>query len=127
MTPQRSGGRSRFKVIGLALLLVPLGFLALFMMGELAGGDVGGLSHLLQALPLLLVAAAAWRWPVRAGAVLVVVGLGVLVIYAILASSRFEIGTIALVEAILAVPVVSGVLLMLAGRPEGGPGHSRSA
>jgi hypothetical protein len=120
-------GRGALKAIGMALLLVPLGFLGLFMVGEVAGGDVSGLSHAVQALPLILVAAAAWRWPLQAGAVMVLVGLGIVVVYAILASSRFELGTILIVEAVLAVPIVSGALFVLAGRPERGFGRSRSA
>jgi hypothetical protein len=123
MTLRWPSGRARLKVIGLALLVVPLGFLAMFMVGETVGGDVSGLSHGLQALPLLVLAAVAWRWPLPAGAVLVVVGLAIMVVYAILVGSRFDIGTIAIVEAIFAVPVVSGALLMLAGRP----GKSRPA
>jgi hypothetical protein len=120
MTLQQPGAQVRLKIVGLALLVVPLGFLALFMVGEMAGGDISGASHALQALPLLLLAAAAWRWPFQAGAVLALVGLGLVIVYAFLAGPRFGLGTIAIVEAVLAVPVVSGVVLMLAGRRPGG-------
>jgi len=127
MTVRLPRGRGALKATGMALLLVPLGFLGLFMVGEVAGGDVSGLSHAVQALPLVLVAVAAWRWPLQAGAMMVLIGLGIVVVYAILASSRFGLGTILIVESILAVPIVSGAMFMLAGRPERDVGGSRSA
>jgi ABC-type transport system involved in cytochrome c biogenesis permease subunit len=120
-------GSARLKTIGLILLLVPLGFLALFAVGEVADGDVSGLSHVVQALPLVLLAVVAWRWPLPSGALMVVIGVGIVVVYAIVASSRFGLESIVVVEMILAVPVVSGVLFVMAGLSEGRSGRSRPA
>jgi hypothetical protein len=120
-------GRSWPKTAGLALLVVPLGFLGLFTVGEVAGGDAGGLSHAVQALPLIVVAAAAYRWPLQAGCVLIAGGLAIVIAYALVASSRFEATTIAIVEAVLALPVVSGALLVLAGLPGDGSRGSRQS
>jgi hypothetical protein len=118
-------GGARLKTVGLALLVVPLGFLGLFAAGEVADGDVSGLSHVAQGLPLVLVAAVAYRWPAQAGAVLIVVGLAIVIAYAVIAAPRFEVATIAIVETILAVPVVSGALLLLAGNSSNRSGGSR--
>jgi hypothetical protein len=116
---RQSSRPARLKAFALALLAIPVGFLCLFAVGEIAAGDWSGLSHLVQALPLVLVGLAAYRWPAPAGWLLVAVGAAFVVLYAVLASSRFGIGTVAIVEAVLAVPVVAGVLLVLAGRSPG--------
>jgi hypothetical protein len=108
--------RTLLLAAGLGLLVVPVGFFCLFAVGEAASGDLSGLSHLLQALPIVLLGAAALRWPTAAGATLLVIGLGIMVAYAAVTADRFEAATIAIVEVVLAFPVVSGALLVLAGR-----------
>lgn len=101
---------------GLALLAISVGFFCLFAVGEVAGGDLSGLSHLLQALPLVLFGLAALRWPTVAGSILLIVGLAIMIAYVVMTADRFEATTIAIVEVVLALPVVSGVLLLMAGR-----------
>ena len=51
------------RIAGLVLVVIPLGILLLFAIGETAGGDLYGLQHLAQAVPLAVVAFVAWRWP----------------------------------------------------------------
>jgi hypothetical protein len=101
---------------GVGLLAIPVGFFCLFAVGEVASGDWSGLSHLVQAFPIVLLGLAALRWPTGAGAILLVVGLVVMTAYAAVTADRFEAATIAIVEIVLAFPVVSGGLLVLAGR-----------
>jgi hypothetical protein len=113
---RRMTREARLKAIALALLAIPLAVLALFAVGEVAGGDWSGLQHVVQALPLVLLALAAYRWPVAAGWLLVVVGAGIMGLYVVLTYSRFELATIAVAEFIFAMPVVAGILLVLAGR-----------
>jgi hypothetical protein len=108
---------------GLGLLAIPVGFFCLFAVGEAASGDWSGLSHLLQALPIVLLGLAAIRWPTAAGTILLVVGLVIMAAYAAITADRFEVATIVIVEVVFAFPVVSGALLVLAGRAghEAGP------
>jgi hypothetical protein len=108
--------------VGLALLVVPAAFFCLFGVGEVASGDLSGLGHLLQAAPLVLLGLAALRWPTAAGAILLVVGLAIMAAYPAWTGGRFGLGTIAIAEAIFTLPVVSGAMLVLAGRSARGQG-----
>ncbi len=45
-------GPARLKLAASALLAVPITVLLVFAVGEVAAGDLTGLQHLLQALPL---------------------------------------------------------------------------
>lgn len=84
----------------------------LFALGE----GLSGLQHLIEVLPLLLLAAAAWRWPQAAGYALVGIGLVLATVYPFLFSS-FPVATILTVEAVLFVPpIIAGGLFLLAAR-----------
>jgi hypothetical protein len=118
--PVKAGRRAWATAAALVLLIIPVGFFCLFAVGEAASGDLSGLSHLVQALPLVLLALAGLRWPIATGALLITLGLAIMVAYAVVTADRFEVATIAIVEVIFAVPVVSGMLLVLAGRSDRG-------
>lgn len=62
---------TRLTIIAEILLLPPLAFLLLFAFGE----GPSGLQHFIEVVPLLLLAAAAWRWPQAAGYGLAGIGL----------------------------------------------------
>lgn len=52
--------------VGLIVLLsLPALFFLVFMFGEVLGGDIGGLGHLLQASPFLVLIFLVWRWGIR--------------------------------------------------------------
>jgi hypothetical protein len=105
----------RRKVLGLIVLLVPLGILALFTVGEVAGSDVSGLQHLVQALPLVGLAILAWRKPRAGGIALIVVAAVLAVVYAVIASAAMPMATRLLVGAVLFAPaIVSGALFVSA-------------
>jgi hypothetical protein len=57
-----------------ALLCVPAALLSLLGIGEMAGGDVSGLQHFVEAVPLILLLAAGWFWPHQTGIVLLCIG-----------------------------------------------------
>lgn len=103
------------KKIGLSFLLIPLCFLLLFTVGEIFSGDLSGLSHLVQAIPILLIAFLSIKKPFMAGSLLLIIGLTLGILYSLRAS--FEIQTIFLVEIILFLPpVISGILLIMSSR-----------
>jgi hypothetical protein len=47
------------------ILSVPTLFFLIFMFGEVLGGDISGISHLLQALPFILGIVLIWKKPLK--------------------------------------------------------------
>ena len=66
------------KIAALLAAAPTIGVLLLFTVGEVTGGDVSGLQHLVQLLPLAVVLAISWRFPRVAGFALIVAGVIVL-------------------------------------------------
>ncbi len=107
-----TSGAMRFKTIGLILLLIPILFLTYFAVGESVSGDLSGLSHLIQAAPLVILALLAWKRP-RAGGLLLI-GLGVLLaLRFLLFTNNPEVIAILLV---FSPPILSGLLFLMAAR-----------
>lgn len=115
---------TRLKLAASALLTVLVTVLLAFAIGEVAGGDLSGLQHLLQALPLLLLLAAAWRYPRPAGLALIGVAMVLLPVWLLLVFTDRDpalrdipimrwAGTGAL---FFLPPLVAGWLLFRAGR-----------
>jgi hypothetical protein len=101
-------------MIGLAILLIPALFLLMFLIGETFGGDISGLGHLAQIIPLVILAYIASKYPFVGGLLLIFVGLVLLVLYTILARIAFPI-----VDILLFLPlIVSGVLIFISSRPK---------
>jgi hypothetical protein len=100
------------KHISLGLLFIPLGVLLLFTFGEVFSGDISGLSHLIQAAPLVLLIFLAYKKPYSGGVLLLITSLFLGVLYVIRAP--FNLETIFLVETMLFLPpFISGLLLIL--------------
>lgn len=115
-TPDRLRNR-RPAILALALLAMPIGFLMLFTIGEVAAGDASGAVHAITALPLVILAIAAFRWPLPAGAILLVVGGAIAIAYLLPAEGRtLPIETVVIVESILLVPVLAGLILVVGSR-----------
>lgn len=103
------------KRIGLGLLLIPIGFLFLFLFGEVFSGDMSGFSHILQILPFLVLVYIAWRWPFWGGIVLLLLSIMFGALYAI--DVLFPWQTVLLVELVLFLPpFISGTLLILSAK-----------
>jgi hypothetical protein len=103
------------KKIGIGLLLIPLCFLLLFTFGELFSGDISGLSHLIQAAPLVFLILLASKKPCLGGIILLIVGLILGILYVLRAP--FNLQTIFYVEILLFVPpFISGLLLILSSK-----------
>ena len=107
----------RLKITGMAILLLPIFFLSAFLFGETFGGDITGLIHLVQVLPLLLLLFLAWKWPKIVGVVLVVLGLVAGSLY--FSSAHFPTQAVLLVEAVVFLPpVVAGIFLFLSAKKQ---------
>lgn len=103
------------KRIGLGLLILPVGFLSLFLFGEVFAGDITGLSHLLQLVPFFALIYIAWRWPFWGGIILILLSVVFGTLYAI--DQIFSWQTILFVELLLFLPpFLSGTLLILSSR-----------
>ena len=108
------------KIAGAALLLVPIAALAWAGLGEVVGGDVTGLQHVVEIVPLAAFAAIAWRWPRLGGALLAGISVVLIAIYVGFALMNGERGpawlwlVVGLV--LFAPPLVGGGLFWFAGR-----------
>jgi hypothetical protein len=111
---------TRLKAIAFLLLAVPATLLSLLVLWELSVGNSRAPGHAFEAVPLILATGAAFRWPRLAGAILLVVGLALLVLYPV---QEWRQGRpwleIAFVEAVIVTPpLLAGFLLRLATREE---------
>jgi hypothetical protein len=107
------------KALAIAAVAPTVVVLLLFTFGEALGGDISGLQHLAQLLPLVLTLAAAWRFPRAGGALLAALSLGLGVAYPF-AFGADRLSTIILVELLLfAPPLLAGLLFIAAARASG--------
>jgi hypothetical protein len=115
--------RPPLHLAGIALLLVPVAILVVFTVGETVGGDVSGLQHLLQAAPLVLLVAVAWRWPRAGGTAVLVTAVLLGTTYAIEWHPReMTVQAVVITELVLfAPPIAAGMLLLLASRRRAQP------
>ena len=118
------------KIVALALLAVPIAFVSVLLVAETVGGGLGvSFGHVIQLLPLLLLAILAWWRPLIAGWILVVLG-GAIAIASPVLMQRLPVAVVVTVEPILLLPVAAGILLVAAGRrrvPPASPGTSDRA
>lgn len=104
-----------FKKVGIGLLLIPLGFFLMFTFGEIFSGDMSGLSHLIQAVPVALLMFLAAKKPLIGGIMLLITGLVLGILYALNAPFNFQ--TVLLVEVFLFIPsFTSGLLLIYSAK-----------
>lgn len=103
------------KRIGLGVLFIPIGFLLLFLTGEVLSGDISGFSHLAQALPIVFLAILSWKKPFLGGVLLCGAGIILGFWYATLLSFSFRL--IFPVGIFLFLPlIISGILFILASK-----------
>jgi hypothetical protein len=102
------------KMAALVLLALGVAFYLLFALGEMADGDVSGVQHLLPAVILAALLWVAWRRPLVAGVVLLVLAVPLGAAYVAVLVVRDLPLTWALIVAL--PPVVTGLLLVRAGR-----------
>ncbi|MGE0601179.1 MAG: hypothetical protein AB7J35_17505 [Dehalococcoidia bacterium] len=108
------------KSVAVGLLAIPALLLTVLALGEMVGGDVTGAQHIPEALALVVLAAAAWRYPARVGVILMVAGAVLLALWSLLAltsGGHDSPASLVMVAVILFVPpLVAGWLLYSAGR-----------
>jgi peptidoglycan/LPS O-acetylase OafA/YrhL len=109
-------GARRAKIAALVLLALGVAFYLLFTVGELAGGDVSGIQHLPPVLGLAGLAWLSWRRPTIAGIALLALAVPLGMAYVAILVARDLPLTWALEIAL--PPIVTGLLLVRAGRPE---------
>ena len=78
------------KRVAIALLLIPLVILLLFTFGEVFSGDISGLLHLIQTVPLLLFAYLAHKKPFAGGLSLLIIGFFLGILYPLNVPFDFE-------------------------------------
>lgn len=103
----------RIRLLALGLVAITVGILLIFAIGEVGGGDIFGLQHLLQAVPLVVVAWFAWRNPLWGGITLITVSLILAGLYVVF----FNVGSLAVAGVVLALfcvpPFLAGVLFVV--------------
>ena len=115
----------QLKIAGMVFLAIPILILAAFAVGEMTGGDIFGLQHIVQLAPLALLAWLAWKRPLWGGAALIALALLFTGLYFIFIP-RFPMPTVILtVTFLFATPFAAGILFVLASRQEheGRSGH----
>jgi hypothetical protein len=104
------------KVAGIAILLIPIAMFSIFAVGETFGGNLSGLSHFLQALPLVLLVFVCWRFPRIGGLATMLLGILLVVAYPLRASNQ-PLSTTILTELIFFTPpILAGLLIYLSSR-----------
>lgn len=108
---------TRLKRVALVCLAIPILVLAAFALGEVAGGDISGLQHVVQLLPLAALAWLGWKRPLWGGIALIVLTLilaGISIVTAGLSPVPPFVN--AFLYIILALPLVAGILFVAAAR-----------
>ena len=118
---------TRLKVAATALVGVPAVMLIAIALGEMADGEVTGVQHLPEGGLLLLLAAAGWRYPRQAGALLLLAGVAVLAVWLVWVVSSEDVagrapllGWVAVGLVLFAPPILAGLLLLRSSGVRGG-------
>jgi hypothetical protein len=105
--------------VGLILALLPVALLVLLMGGEIAGGDISGIQHLVQIAPVIVFVLIAWRWPAIGGLLLTLCGIALLVLYFVLPPQGLPLAALILTAALLFAPaIMAGILFRAAAQNE---------
>lgn len=115
-----NSARPYLKTVAAGLLAIPALLLTALAIGEMAGGDMAGAQHVPGALVLVVLAAAAWKYPTSAGVILMVAGTVLFALWALIAltADRHDSpASMVMVAVVLFVPpLVAGWLLYSVGR-----------
>jgi hypothetical protein len=121
-----------FRIIAIAMLLVPVGGIGLIGGAELIGGEITGLFELMMAVPLLILAWIAWRHPFIGGSVLVAGSIVLSVLWVYSQRNRFDdwvahVDFYLIGASFLFIPaLIAGVLLLVSARLQDERGNRAS-
>jgi hypothetical protein len=114
--------RRWIRIAGLVLAAIPLGILLLFAIGETTGGVLYGLQHLVEAVPLAVLAFVAWRWPGVGGPLLAGTSALLGAMFFVATSGRVSPGiTVGTALLFFAPPLVAGLLFWAGVRRDAAP------
>lgn len=91
------------RLVGFGLFLIPITFLLLFTVGEVVSGEFSGYSHLVQMVPLVVLAMLAKKKIKIAGLLLMIVSI-LLGIFYVIAMGSSPLGLKLMVELVLFLP-----------------------
>jgi hypothetical protein len=121
----RTSRSRRLQLAATLLGSITVSMLSLFLFGEVFGGDLSGLVHLIQVAPLVALLAFGWWRPGLAGALLLALGGALAAAYGIEMGGSSVSPTEQLLVAALFLmpPLLAGVLFLLAAHASraGGP------
>lgn len=102
----------KYKILAEALLVIPIGLLLFLGFGEIFGGDIYGVQHFVQLLPLLVLAVFAWFHPQKMGMFIFLIGIIAFVAYLIM-SGQFSLW-VRIINGFLlfGTPILSGALFV---------------
>ncbi|MGE3960162.1 MAG: hypothetical protein AB7F65_00605 [Dehalococcoidia bacterium] len=109
----------RFELAATLVGGITLGLLSLFLVGEVFGGDLSGVVHLVQLVPLAALLALGWRSPNLAGVLLLAIGGALALAYFVETADSDTVSAVerALVAGLFLVPpIAAGVLFLVAAR-----------
>ncbi|MCC7365488.1 MAG: hypothetical protein IT303_14075 [Dehalococcoidia bacterium] len=111
----------RMRLVALTLIGVPAALLLLMGFGEMLGGDISGVQHIPEAALLLALMWAAWKFPWRAGEILVAGSVLLFAAWIVLVVTQGNANTpawawVATGIVVFAPPFAAGVLLLLGSR-----------
>ena len=102
------------RLVGFGLILIPITFLLLFTIGEVISGEPSGYSHLVQIVPLVILAILARKKLKIAGILLMITSILLGIFYAIVMGSS-PLSLKLMVELVLFLPpFLAGLLFSLA-------------
>ena len=73
--------RIHYKILGEALLFIPILLLLMFGIGEMSSGITGSLQHIIQLIPMVILAIISWQYPRSGGFILIAAALILAIIY----------------------------------------------
>lgn len=102
------------RLVGFGLILIPITFLLLFTIGEVISGELSGYSHLVQIVPLVILAILARKKLKIAGLLLMITSILLGIFYAIVMGNS-PLSLKLMVELVLFLPpFLAGLLFFLA-------------
>jgi hypothetical protein len=104
------------RIAGLVVLAIPILILLAFTLGELTSGELSGLQHVVQLVPLAVLGWLAWKRPWWGGVTLIAFALLLTGIYVVAAREMPLSGLALTLSMLFAPPLVAGILFVAAAR-----------